>query len=95
MADNTSKTTYRNPWHQPNGNYGPAMYSTDAKPVKLGKYTRYKRAGGYDFVFNGTCFAIRAGAADEASIDADKFAQTNLERFCGVTFGPTWADEAA
>lgn len=89
----SAPTSYRNPWHTPNGSYGPAMYSTDAKPVRLGKYIRFQRVpGAYDFVFNGVCFAQRAGPATEAEIDADKFAQGNLERFCGVKFGPTWDD---
>jgi hypothetical protein len=87
-------TTYRNPWYAPGGNYGPPMFTTDVKPVKLGKYTRVQRIpGSYDFVYNGVCFAQRAGPATEVGIDADKFAQTNLERFCGVKFGPTWEDE--
>lgn len=85
--------TYTNPWHKPsNSDYGPTNYRTDVQPVKLGKYTRYQRIpGNYDFVFNGVCFAQRAGPATEVQIDADKFAQTNLLRFCGVKFGPTWA----
>ncbi len=82
---------YRNPWHAPNGAYGPPTYRTDAKPVALGKYVRYQRIpGAYDFVFNGVCFAQRAGPATEAEIDADRYAQDNLHRFCGVRFGPGW-----
>lgn len=83
--------TYTNPWAKQNE---PPTFSTNAKPVQVGKYTRYQRIpGSYDFVFEGVCFAQRAGAATEAEIDADRFAQENLLRFCGVKFGPTWADE--
>ena len=74
-------TEYRNAFHTPNGNYGPETYRTDSKPVQIGKYMRVKRAGGYDFVMDGVCFAMRAGPATEASIDTDYYAQENIARF--------------
>lgn len=80
--------TYKNPWAR---EHEPQTYTTEAKPVQVGKYKRYKRIHGtYDFVYQGVCFAQRSGPATEAQLDADKYAQTNLLRFCGVKFGQTW-----
>lgn len=88
---NKTTTTYRNPWHKP-GHDSP-IFSTTAKAVQLGKYTRFERIpGSFDFVYQDVCFAQRAGPATEAMIDACKYAQGNLLRFCGVKFGPTWDD---
>lgn len=72
--------TYKNPWHNPNGGgSGPATYTTDAKPVRVGKYLRYYRIKSntpsgrcYDFVLNGVCVAQRCGQADEATIDSTR-----------------------
>lgn len=73
-------TTYKNPWHNANGTgSGPATYSTEAKPVQVGKYIRFYRiqsrnpsARCYDFVLNGICVAQRCGPADEATIDSTR-----------------------
>lgn len=83
--------SYRNPWASERE---PQEFTTEVKSVRLGKYTRYQRIpGAYDFVYEGMCFAQRAGPATEEEIDADKFAQGNLMRFFGVRFGPTWDTE--
>lgn len=94
-------STYRNPWHRP-GHFdgGPEFYSCDSEPTQLGKYLRFYRikssdpsARCYDYVYDGVCFAQRAGPKTEEEIDADRYAQTNLARFCGVSFGPMWEDD--
>ena len=57
-------TTYKNPWHKPlNNMYGPAMYSTDAKPVKYRDYLIYERIPGtcWDVVKDGECVTQLAG----------------------------------
>ena len=61
-------TTYRNPWHEAHGvNYGPAMYSTDAKPVEYRGYLIYNRIPGasgrgcWDAVKDGMCVGQYAG----------------------------------
>jgi len=57
-------TAYRNPWHNPQlPMYGPAMYQTDAKPVKYKGYLIYERIDGtvWDVVLDGVCLTQRAG----------------------------------
>lgn len=70
--------TYRNPWHKPDVSGDPAVYSTDATPVQLGKYIRYYRiqssrpsARCYDYVLSGVCITQRCGGGlTEADLDA-------------------------
>lgn len=71
--------TYRNPWHRPGKpEYGPAQYTTDAKPVRIGKYIRYHRvqssnfsANVFDYVIDGVCVVQLAGPSwYEEKIDA-------------------------
>lgn len=56
--------TYKNPWHKPTKpEYGPAMYSTDVKPVEYRGYLIYQRIHGHvwDVVKDGVCITQRAG----------------------------------
>ena len=72
-----ARSTYRNPWYSPSHGHDPEFYTTDAKPVQVGKYLRYHRikassSGGncYDFVLDGVCVTQRAGPGmTEAQID--------------------------
>jgi len=94
MATNQTATSeensaYRNPWYKPG--HGEEFYRTSAKPVQIGKYTRYHRiqsrnpsANCYDFVLKGVCFAQRCGPATEAQIDACEYARDNLRKIFGV-----------
>jgi len=68
---------YRNPWYTPRGN-DPEFYRTDAKPVQVGKYTRYYRiqssnpsARCYDFVLDGVVVTQRCGGGmTESELDS-------------------------
>ena len=56
--------TYRNPWHKPGKpEYGPAEYTTDAKPQQYEGFTIYERIPGHvwDVVKDGECQTQRAG----------------------------------
>lgn len=62
--------TYKNPWHKSNGDYGPAFYTTDAKPKLIGPYQVYYRvqssnpsARCYDYVKDGVCVTQRCGGS--------------------------------
>lgn len=55
---------YKNPWHTPgNAIYGPAMYTTDAKPFAHAGCLIYERIPGrcWDVVKDGVCKTQRAG----------------------------------
>jgi hypothetical protein len=57
-------TTYRNPWHKPETPiYGPAQYTTNAKPVEHAGCTIYERIPGHvwDVVRGGVCRTQMAG----------------------------------
>ena len=56
--------TYTNPWHKPGRpEYGPAVYQTDAKPIKYRGFLIYQRIKGqaWDVVKDGGCVTCRAG----------------------------------
>src|SRR5690349_9824481 len=40
-------STYRNPWHKPNDPPGSEFFTTDAKPVQVGRYQRFHRIKSY------------------------------------------------
>ena len=55
---------YKNPWHKPGKpESGPAMYSTDAKPVAYRGYEIFERIDGhvFDVVKDGACVTQMAG----------------------------------
>lgn len=55
---------YRNPWHKPpHEAYGPAFYTTDAKPLEHAGCLIYERIKGvcWDVVRKGVCLHQRAG----------------------------------
>lgn len=57
-------TFYKNPWHRPNDpKYGPAMYSTDRKPIEHAGHLIYERVlfHVWDVVKDGVCVAQHAG----------------------------------
>ena len=56
-------TTYRNPWHNGrNNDYGPAFYSTEAKPTEYRGFLIYHaNPKGWDIVKDGVCISQRAG----------------------------------
>ncbi len=60
-----SAAAYRNPWHRPEAPtlYGPAMYSTTAKPVQHAGHSIFERIPGcvWDVVRDGVCVTQRAG----------------------------------
>jgi hypothetical protein len=92
-------TLYKNPWHKPGkAESGPAMYSTDAKPVRIGKYVRYHRIKSripsgncYDFVLNGVCVSQRCGPANESDLDACWYTQDTIHRIFGDMPAPAQA----
>lgn len=57
--------TYKNPWYEPGGKYGPPVYTHDKRPmidyrgVRIFKVWERR----YDFVMNGVCITQRAGAS--------------------------------
>lgn len=56
--------SYKNPWHRPTqSHYGPAEYTTNAKPVEYRGYLIYERIDGHvwDVVKDGVCVTQRAG----------------------------------
>lgn len=57
-------TSYRNPWHKPGKpEYGPAVYTTDAKPDPYRGTLIYRRIPGvvWDVVRDGECIGQYAG----------------------------------
>lgn len=54
---------YRNPWHKTNGDCGPALYKTEAEPMKYRGFLIYERIKGvvWDVVKDGECVTQRAG----------------------------------
>ncbi len=57
-------TTYKNSFHvKHNATYGPAEYTTDAKPTEYKGYLIYERIKGsvWDIVKDGTCIHQMAG----------------------------------
>lgn len=53
--------TYKNPWHQEyKQEYGPKMYSTDAKPVEYRGYQIFRRIA-FDVVKDGVCVGCYHG----------------------------------
>lgn len=57
-------TTYSNPVHKPlKPEYGPAIYSTDAKPAEYRGYLIFQRIKGavWDVVRDGVCVSQMAG----------------------------------
>lgn len=59
-------STYRNPWHRPfDATYGPAFYTTEAKPTEHAGHLIYQRIPGqvWDVVRDGVCVTQRAGPA--------------------------------
>lgn len=60
--------TYRNPWHQANGNTGPEFYRTDAKPSEHRGFLIYERLPrSFEVVKDGTCLTQRAGKSGAIS----------------------------
>jgi hypothetical protein len=85
------QVSYRNPFYRHGMQSAGPVITTNARPVQVGKYTRYYRvqsdnpsARVYDFVLNGVCFCMRAGPANESQIDACQIAQENLRKFAIV-----------
>lgn len=68
--------SYRNPWHKPGeACYGPAEYTTDARPVAFAGCLIYERIRGvcWDVVRDGACLTQRAGfygAREAATVHA-------------------------
>lgn len=56
-------TTYTNPWHKLGRDYGPAEYSTNAKPESYRGHLIYQRITGHvwDVVKDGVCVTQLAG----------------------------------
>ncbi|MEA9885975.1 hypothetical protein VDG05_16835 [Xanthomonas campestris pv. raphani] len=77
-------TTYINPWYQKGRlDYGPDVYSTDAKPTEYRGYLVFQRnASCFDVVKDGVCVTQLAGAnGARRAIDALLAAEI------GVSFG--------
>ena len=56
--------TYRNPWHRPGKpEYGPAIYSTHARPQEYRGHLIFQRVEGHvwDVVMDGQCLTQMAG----------------------------------
>lgn len=74
--------TYRNPWFNGSIGHDPEFYTTDAKPVQVGRFLRYHRIKGssrggdcYDFVLDGVCVTQRAGPASAEIVESSERVQ--------------------
>jgi hypothetical protein len=74
-----AEVSYRNPWHDPrDARYGPAFYTTSARPTRHAGHEIYHRHEScWDVVKDGVCVAQRAGfnGAKRAAEAAEEIAR--------------------
>jgi hypothetical protein len=80
-------TSYKNPWYEPGGKYGPPVYTCEKRPMITYRgvqiFKVWERR--YDVVMNGVCITQRAGASNPRQLidnildGKDPFSERALE----------------